>query len=71
MSIAIAAAALALSWLLTGVAGAANSLDPMQVLLPAVAEPAPDVPFTSIDGREVRLRDLRGRPVLLGFFTTW
>jgi cytochrome oxidase Cu insertion factor (SCO1/SenC/PrrC family) len=32
--------------------------------------PAPDIAFRSLEGREVRLRDLRGRVVLLGFFTT-
>jgi cytochrome oxidase Cu insertion factor (SCO1/SenC/PrrC family) len=32
--------------------------------------PAPDLAFRSLDGQEVRLRDLRGRVVLLGFFTT-
>ena len=34
-------------------------------------EPAPDIAFTTIDGREVRIRDFRGKPILLGFFTTW
>jgi hypothetical protein len=28
------------------------------------------VAFRSLEGREVRLHDLRGRVVLLGFFTT-
>ncbi len=32
--------------------------------------PTPDLAFRSLDGREVRLRDLRGKVVLLGFFTT-
>lgn len=31
---------------------------------------APDLAFISLDGREVRLGDLRGKVVLLGFFTT-
>ena len=34
------------------------------------AVPAPDEVFLTLDNREVRLRDLRGRVVLLGFFTT-
>ena len=68
---AAAAAAVVLSWLFAGAAGAENPLEQMGALLPAAAERAPDVAFTTLDGREVRLRELRGRPVLLGFFTTW
>ncbi len=33
--------------------------------------PAPDVAFQTLDGRPVHLATLRGRPVLLTFFTTW
>ena len=32
--------------------------------------PAPDIAFRSLEGQEVRLSALRGRVVLLGFFTT-
>jgi cytochrome oxidase Cu insertion factor (SCO1/SenC/PrrC family) len=32
--------------------------------------PAPDLTFQTLDGREVRLHELRGKVVLLGFFTT-
>ncbi len=32
--------------------------------------PGPDLAFRTLDDREVRLRDLRGKVVLLGFFTT-
>ncbi len=32
--------------------------------------PAPDLAFRTLDGREVRLHALRGKVVLLGFFTT-
>ena len=31
---------------------------------------APDLAFTALDGRQVRLSELRGKVVLLGFFTT-
>ena len=31
----------------------------------------PDVTFIGLDGRAARLDELRGRPVLLTFFTTW
>ncbi len=33
--------------------------------------PAPDVTFTTLDGRTQRLSDFRGRPVMLWFITTW
>lgn len=52
----------------------AQSGDPfeaMRVIRPAAPLPAPDVTFRSLEGRDVRLADLRGKPVLLGFFTTW
>ncbi len=32
--------------------------------------PAPDVVFPRLDGGSVRLADLRGRAVILGFFVT-
>ena len=32
---------------------------------------APDVAFAAPDGHDVRVRDLRGKAILLGFFTTW
>jgi peroxiredoxin len=35
---------------------------------PAVGDPAPSFTLKSSDGREVRLSDFRGRPVLLSFF---
>jgi cytochrome oxidase Cu insertion factor (SCO1/SenC/PrrC family) len=31
---------------------------------------APDLAFRTLDGREIRLHALRGKVVLLGFFTT-
>jgi cytochrome oxidase Cu insertion factor (SCO1/SenC/PrrC family) len=49
---------------------AADPFEAMEVDRTGLPGPAPDLAFRSIDGREVRLRDLRGRVVLLGFFTT-
>lgn len=34
-------------------------------------QPAPDVQFTRLDGGTLRLKDLRGRVVLLNFWATW
>ena len=54
--------------------GAANADDPLTalgVLRPARAAPAPDPAFRALDGREMRLTQLRGQPVVLTFFTTW
>ncbi|MGH7264222.1 MAG: TlpA family protein disulfide reductase [Candidatus Rokuibacteriota bacterium] len=62
--------------LLLGVVGVApvrSASDPfaaMAVDQAGLPVPAPDVAFRSLEGREVRLRELRGRVVLLGFFTT-
>jgi cytochrome c biogenesis protein CcmG/thiol:disulfide interchange protein DsbE len=37
----------------------------------AVARPAPDLPVMTIQGRSVRLSELRGKVVLLDFWATW
>lgn len=37
----------------------------------SLGETTPEVAFTTIDGRAVRLGDLRGQVVLLNFFATW
>lgn len=56
-----------------GAAPARSASDPFEAMdvdragLPA---PAPDVAFRSLDGQEVRVRALRGKVLLLGFFTT-
>lgn len=36
-----------------------------------VGEPAPDFALVDLDGREIRLADLRGRPVVINFWSTW
>ncbi len=47
-----------------------DPFDTMGVHRPAEPAPAPDLAFRSLDGREARLRDLRGKVVLLGLFRT-
>jgi len=51
-------------------AGSSDPFEAMAVHRPEQVVTAPDVVFLSLEGREVRLRDLRGKVVLLGFFTT-
>jgi hypothetical protein len=71
----IVAAALGLGLLAPGGVGGADitkdPFDAMAIDRVAVPTPAPDVVFRTLDGSEVRVGDLRGRLVLLGFFTTW
>lgn len=67
------AAAVLLGLVIVGVMpvrSASNPFAAMAVDRVGLPVPAPDVTFQSLEGREVRLRDLRGRVVLLGFFTT-
>lgn len=48
--------------------------DPLAALNGVSANPpssAPEIAFRALDGRQVRLEEFRGRPVLLTFFTTW
>ncbi len=47
-----------------------RSPGPDDGLLPA-GEPAPDFTATAVDGRPVRLGDLRGKVVVLDFWATW
>jgi cytochrome c biogenesis protein CcmG/thiol:disulfide interchange protein DsbE len=37
----------------------------------AIGEPAPDFSLVSLDGEEIRLADLRGRPVVVHFWASW
>jgi len=46
---------------------------PQKTTIPSVGEapPAPDFALIDLSGNEVSLSDLRGKPVLLNFWTTW
>ena len=69
-----AAAATILLLATTGAAPTPQERDPfeaMQALRVVNPLPAPDIAFRTLDGRPARLSQLRGRPVLLTFFTTW
>ena len=71
LSVAAVAASVTVAWLIASAAAATDPFEAMRVLRPSAPESAPDVAFTTLDGRDVRVRDLRGKPILLGFFTTW
>jgi peroxiredoxin len=42
-----------------------------QLSVAPVGETAPDFKLKSTDGREIRLSDYRGRPVIVAFWATW
>ena len=50
--------------------GAKHPFDAMAVHRPAEPFAAPELILTSLDGGEVRLSALRGKVIVLGFFTT-
>jgi cytochrome c biogenesis protein CcmG/thiol:disulfide interchange protein DsbE len=39
--------------------------------MPSVGQPAPDFGLKALDGSQVRLSDLRGKPVLINFWASW
>lgn len=49
--------------------GTKDPLDAMGVHRPAEPFPAPDLAFLTVEGHQARLSELRGKVVLLGFFT--
>jgi cytochrome oxidase Cu insertion factor (SCO1/SenC/PrrC family) len=61
----------ALALLAVGGVGAAPDFVSLQVQPYQPPKPAPAFSLPSIDGRTVRLEDLRGKVVLLFFWTTW
>ena len=56
------------SWAATATA-TKDPFEAMSVQRPAEPVPAPDLAFLTAEGREARLGELRGKVVLLGFFT--
>ena len=45
--------------------------DPKKVPTPLLGKTAPDFELTTLDGGEVRLSNLKGKPVLLNFWASW
>ena len=62
---------LALALLTVGGAGAAPDFASFQVQPYEPPKPAPAFALPALDGRTVRLEDLRGKLVLVFFWATW
>ena len=62
---------LALALLTVGGAGAAPDFASFQVEPFQPPQPAPAFALPSLDGRTIRLEDLRGKFVLVFFWATW
>jgi cytochrome oxidase Cu insertion factor (SCO1/SenC/PrrC family) len=62
---------LALALLPVAAAGAPPDFQSLQVQPYEPPKPAPAFALPSIDGRTVRLEDLRGKLVLVFFWATW
>jgi cytochrome c biogenesis protein CcmG/thiol:disulfide interchange protein DsbE len=45
--------------------------DPRVIPSPLVGGAAPDFSLTLLDGKEIRLQDMRGRPVVVNFWASW
>jgi len=71
VSVGLVAVTLLISGLLPGQVSAVDPLESMGGLRPAKPVAAPAVVFATLEGREARAQDLRGKAVLLGFFATW
>jgi len=48
-----------------------SRLEPTTEGIAAIGTTAPDFQLTGLDGRQVRLSDLRGTPVVLNFWASW
>jgi cytochrome c biogenesis protein CcmG/thiol:disulfide interchange protein DsbE len=63
--------ALAIALLGAALAGCDPPFDPPPAAAATVREPAPEFTLESLDGSQVSLASLRGKPVLVDFWATW
>lgn len=69
--IAITALTLGATWWMDGYRGVAQSTGTAPAETKSAYEPAPDITLTDMNGKPVRLRDYKGKIVLLNFWATW
>ncbi len=62
-----------ISWLLVGALLIATAIAPQtkQQAHPRIGKPAPAFTLPTVDGKKLSLSDLKGKVVLLNFFSHW